>query len=131
MHVIMYWVISSIPRAFNAYMKGHVRGSGQQVRNYFFLAASSSSFWRPIITFEQADEKTKWTVTNLCCTNLACTLKPCLGPVVSKRLVSVEFPLLMGNLARLFGNGGGRKSEGLTSSRRIEVVRLRGFILFE
>ncbi len=84
-----------------------------------------------MITFEQTDEKMKWTVTNLCYTNLACTLKPCLGPVVSKSLVSVEFPLLLGNLARLFGNSGGRKSEGLTSSGRFEVIRLRGFILFE
>jgi hypothetical protein len=84
-----------------------------------------------MIAVEQINEKKKWIVTNLCCTNLAYTLKPCLSPVVSKRLVSVEFPLLLGNLAGLFGKSGGRKSEGLTSSRRFEVVRLRGFILFE
>ena len=84
-----------------------------------------------MIVFESMDEKMKWAVTNLCCTDLAYTLKPCLSPVVSKRLVSVELPLLLGNLARLFGNSGGRQSEGLTSSGRFEVVRLRGFNLFE
>lgn len=76
------------------------------------------------------DEKLKWTVTNLCCTNLAYTLKPCLGSVVPKRLVSVELPLLLGNLARLFGDRGGRKGEGLTGGRCFEIVSLRDFILF-
>lgn len=68
-----------------------------------------------------------WTVSNLCCTNLACTLKPCLGPIVAKRLVSVEFPFLLGNLTRFFGSGGEREGEGLTSSRSSEVVGLRRF----
>ena len=84
-----------------------------------------------MITFEHRDEKMKWTVTNLCCTNLAYTFEPCLCPVIAKCLVGVEFPLFLRNLARLFGNSGGRKREGLPSSRRFEVIRLKGFILFE
>lgn len=91
------------------------RGSGQRVQIYFFLAASSSSFWKPIIAFERTD-RTKGTVTNLCCTNLARTLEPCLSPIVAKRLVSIEFSLLLGNLTRLFMNRGGREGEGLTGS---------------
>lgn len=68
-----------------------------------------------MVAFQRTD-KTKWTVTNLCCTNLARTLVPCLRPKVAKCFVSVEFPLLIGNLARLFGNRGGREGEGLASS---------------
>ena len=82
-----------------------------------------------MVAFERTD-KTKWGVkTNLCCTNLAYTLEPCLSPTVSKRLVSVELPLILGDLAWLFGVRGGRKREGLTSCRSFQIIGLRGFYL--
>ena len=131
MHEIMYWVICCPPRVFNANMKGHVKRQGTTSTRLFLFGRLLFFLLKTHDHFEQTAEKMKWTVTDLRCTNLAYTLKPCLSPVVSKRLVGFEFPLLLGNLARLFGNRGVRKSEGLTSCRRFEVVRLRSFILFE
>ena len=91
---------------------------------YFFFAASSSAFCKPEVLYVSRRALEKVAKTNLGGTCLAGTLMSGVGPLVAESAVSLEFTLLLGNLAGSLMNVEGGESKLSTGSLSLEVVAL-------
>ena len=91
---------------------------------YFFFAASSSAFCETKVLYVSRRALEKVVRTNLGGTCLAGTLMPGVGPLVTESAISLEFTLLLGNLAGSLMNVEGGESKLSTGSLSLEVVAL-------